>query len=191
MTYHQRYYKHMDCPFLILIITLLCISKSTSTQLHKYHTNPERDYYITANITSSTDYPRGFYLQPELSRHISSPTQSSLDYSMDIYAGLRHLSCLVRVVRKGISPMYMADPSKTANREDPDWLVEFKRKQKERKRILRHGSPDGKKKKEKDPTPGWLRMRKCRERDKGARVTPSEECVIEVTYVSSLTFLII
>jgi hypothetical protein len=43
-----------NCPFLIFIIMLLCVSKLTLVQLYKCHPNLKGHENVTANITSST-----------------------------------------------------------------------------------------------------------------------------------------
>jgi hypothetical protein len=98
------------------------------------------------NITSSTDYAREGSLEQELLfRPFSCFVRLSLDSLMNT-CGLSHFSGLAKAIRKGISPMYMADPSESTPAELPDWLIEFRKKDAERKRIKRH------KKKEKNPS---------------------------------------
>jgi hypothetical protein len=70
------------------------------------------------------------------------------------------------MIRKGINPMYMADPSKpgqptTDTGDVPDWLSEFRRKKAESSRKCRARPAGGEKK---SPVPGRLRVKLCRER---------------------------
>jgi hypothetical protein len=77
------------------------------------------------------------------------------------------------MIRKGINPMYMADPSKpgqptTDTGEVPDWLSEFRRKKAESKKKYRARAAGEKK----SPVPGRLRVKQCRERK--ARIASAE-----------------
>jgi hypothetical protein len=77
------------------------------------------------------------------------------------------------MIRKGINPMYMADPSKpsqptTDTGDVPDWLSELRRKKAESSRKCR-ARPAGEKK---SPVPGRLRSKQCRERK--AKIAPTE-----------------
>ena len=93
-----------------------------------------------------------FQLQRDESISIKSPPslQSDLfasDWSSEAslvnYPGLRYLSPWLNVVKKGISPMYMNDPSQTHSSQSPggetpeDWLIEFRRMKREQKRKSR------------------------------------------------------
>ena len=122
----------------------------------------------------------------------STPTPWSLDSLMDSCYGVRYLSGLAKALKKGISPLYMADPSKPIPAEVPDWLMKQRKKDAERKRIQRYGSPDGKKKKEKDPTPGRLRVQKHRRNKRAAMVAVVESTSTNgARYLLSVIFLIL
>jgi hypothetical protein len=78
-----------------------------------------------------------------------------------------------KMIRTGINPMYMANPSKpgqptTDTGEVPNWLLEFRRKKAESSRKYR-ARPAGEKK---SPVPGRLRVKLCRERK--ARIASTE-----------------
>jgi hypothetical protein len=160
-----------------------------SMHMHGYYSNVTEHGNSTNNITSSTDYAQERSLEQELIFHpFSCPARLSLDSSMNT-CGLRHFSGLAKAIRKGISPMYMADPSEFTPAEVPDWLIEFRKKDTERKRIRRHGSAE---KKEKAPVPAWLQMEKYRRNKRAPRVAPAESATTTgATYVSSTTFPIL
>jgi hypothetical protein len=157
--------------------------------MHGYYSNVTEHGNNTNNIISSTDYaPEGSLEQDLLFRPFSFPAQLSLDYSMNA-CGLRHLSGLAKAIRKGISPMYMADPSESTPAEVPDWLIEFRKKDAEKKRIRRHGSAE---KKEKAPVPARLRTEKWRRNKRAAKVAPAESATTTgAMYVSSTFFPIL
>ena len=102
----------------------------------------------------------------------STPTPWSLDSLMDSCYGVRYLSGLAKALKKGISPLYMADPSKPIPAEVPDWLIKQRKKDAERKRLKKYGSPDGKK--IKDPMSGRLRTEKWRKNKRAAMVVAVE-----------------
>jgi hypothetical protein len=160
--------------------------------MHGYYSNAVEHGNNTNNITSSTDYAQEGSLEQELLFcPFSCPAWLSLDSSMNT-CGLRHFSGLAKAIRKGISPMYMADPSESTPAEVPDWLIEFRKKDAERKRIKKYGTADGKKKKEKAPVPARLRSEKCRRNKGAARVAPAESATTTgATYVSSTIFPIL
>jgi hypothetical protein len=70
----------------------------------------------------------------------------------------------------GIYPIYMADPSESGQpapdrKEDPDWLLNLRKKDSERKRKERAKSPKKPKKpKELKAVPGMMRTKQWRER---------------------------
>jgi hypothetical protein len=148
---------------------------------------PILDYDINKEIlqrASSTDYAQGSF-KPGLFCPISSPAQWSLDSSMDT-RGLRHLSCVAKVIRQAISPIYMADPSESTRVEVPDFLVERMKKDAERKRIKNTVWTMEKEKGKR------FRSQKCRERKRAVTVAPAESAVTAkaATYVSYTVFLI-
>jgi hypothetical protein len=112
-----------------------------------------------------------------------SPIDWSLDSSMNIY-GLRHLSCIIKAIKRGITPLYMADPSGSTSAEVPDWLLEHRRKNTEAQRRKRANTP-----KKNDPVPGRLRTKKWREKLQKARITPMESSDTNaIVYVSNTIF---
>ena len=119
----------------------------------------------------------------------STPALWSLDSLMDSCYGVRYLSGLAKALKKGISPLYMADPSKPIPAEVPDWLIEYRKMKAERKRIQRTGSPDGKKK---NPISGRLRVQKHRRNKRAAMVAPGESTSTNgARYLLSVIFLIL
>lgn len=118
-----------------------------------------------------------------ISHMFSLPTRWSLDSSFDT-CGLRHLSCVIKTIKRGLIPMYMADPSTPTLPEDPDWLLERRKKFAEKMRLRRANA-----KVKKDPIPGRVRTRKCRERQRKQRITPVESInTNETVYVPSAIF---
>jgi hypothetical protein len=82
--------------------------------------------------------------------------------------------------------MYMADPSVSTSTspEDPDWLIKHKKKNAERMRLKRANA-----KVKKDPIPGRVRTKECRERQRKQRITPVESIdTDETAYVPSVIF---
>jgi len=76
----------------------------------------------------------------------------------------RHIAVIPKTIKKGIYPIYMADPSEsgqpaTDRKEDPDWLLNLRKKDAERKRKERAKSP-----KKPKAVPGWMRTKQWRER---------------------------
>ena len=119
----------------------------------------------------------------KISHLFLSPIDWSLDSSMNIY-GLRHLSCTVKAIKRGITPLYMADPSGSTSAEVPDWLLEHRRKNTEAQRRKRANTP-----KKNDPVPGRLRTKKWREKLQKARITPVESSDTNaIVYVSNTIF---
>ena len=124
-------------------------------------------------VVSDSNIKKGLF-KSGLINLFSTPALWSPDSLMDTYYGVRYLSGLAKALKKGISPLYMADPSKPIPAEVPDWLIKQRKKDAERKRIQRYGSPDGKKKKEKNPIPGRLRTEKWRKNKRAAMVVAVE-----------------
>jgi hypothetical protein len=124
--------------------------------------------------------------QTNVSHLFSTPTDWSLDSSFDA-CGLRCLSCVIKAVKRGVTPLYMADPSESTSVEVPNWLLECRKKDAERKRKERANAP--KKEKKNDPVPGRLRVKKCREKQRKTRVAPVESTdTAAVVYVSNAIF---
>ena len=116
----------------------------------------------------------------------STPTVWSLDSSFDA-CGLRCLSCMIKAVKRGVTPLYMADPSESTSVEVPNWLLERRKKDAERKRMERANAP--KKEKKNDPVPGRLRVKQCREKQRKTRIAPVESTdSAAVVYVSNAIF---
>jgi hypothetical protein len=70
---------------------------------------------------SSTDYAQGSF-ELGLVLPFFCPAQWSLDSSMDT-CDLHHLSCVENMIRQGIIPIYMANPSESTPAEMPNLLV--------------------------------------------------------------------
>jgi hypothetical protein len=91
---------------------------------------------------------------------------------------------VIKTIKRGLIPMYMADPSTPTLPEDPDWLLEHRKKFAEKMRLRRANA-----KVKKDPIPGRVRTRKCRERQRKQRITPVESInTNETVYVPSAIF---
>jgi hypothetical protein len=147
-----------DCTWiisssLVLWIMMLCLSRLTNIRAHKYgyHRGFNKPDHIATNIKLMPS-------ESVISHLISPPVNWSLDRSMDS-CGLRHLSCLAKVIKQGMSPIYMADPSEPSSAEVPKWKVTQLAKQREANR--RHYD---KKRINKVRVPGAIRTRKCRQR---------------------------
>ena len=79
----------------------------------------------------------------------------------------RHIAVIPKTIWKGISPIYMANPSEsgqpaTDTGEVPDWLSEFRRKRAESSRKCRARTAGQKK----SPVPGARRTKQWREKKK-------------------------
>ena len=166
----------IDCHFVILLLLLLCTFKIIKKLISWYNSHQmEYDYDDYDNyITSSKNRDqmpletRTIYNHP-----FSFPLDWSLDSAFICISGLRHLAVVPKMIRTGINPMYMADPSKsgqptTDTGEVPNWLLEFRRKKAESSRKYRARAAGEKK----SPVPVRLRMKQYRER--GARIAPTE-----------------
>jgi hypothetical protein len=94
---------------------------------------------------------------------------------------------MIKATKRGLAPMYMADPSGSTSVEVPDWLLQHRRKKAEAQRRKRANAP--KKEKKNDPVPGRLRVKKCREKQRKTRVAPVESTdTAAVVYVSNAIF---
>jgi hypothetical protein len=163
---------------------LLCIFKIIKKLISWYNSHQmEYDYDDYENyITSSKNRDqmpletRTIYNHP-----FSFPLDWSLDSAFICISGLRHLAVVPKMIRTGINPMYMADPSKsgqptTDTEEVPNWLSEFRQKKAETMRKLRAKTV----KEKKSAVPGWMRSRQCRER-KAATTQVKSSTVTQVT----------
>jgi len=94
---------------------------------------------------------------------------------------------MIKAVKRGVTPLYMADPSESTSVEVPNWLLERRKKDAERKRMERANAP--KKEKKNDPVPGRLRVKQCRENQRKTRIAPVESTdSAAVVYVSNAIF---
>jgi hypothetical protein len=163
---HMYWCRGIDCHFVILLLLLLCIFKIIKKRISLYNSH-QMEYDYENNVTSSKNCDQ----MPLETRNIydhtfSFPLNWSLDSAFICNSGLRHLAVVPKMIRKGINPMYMADPSKpgqptTDTGDVPDWLSEFRRKKAESSRKCRARPAGGEKK---SPVPGRLRVKLCRER---------------------------
>jgi hypothetical protein len=134
------------------------------------------EYDTESNNISSCNRDQNL-TESHLSQLFSIPMNWSLDSAFICNSGgLRYLAVVPKMLRKGIDPMYMADPSESgqpaANTEGvPDWLLEFRREKTESVRKHRAKAAKGKK----SPLPSWLRVKQCRERK--ARIAPAESTI--------------
>jgi hypothetical protein len=120
--------------------------------------------------------------ETNVSHLFSTPTEWSLDSSFDT-CSLRCLSCVIRAVKRGVTPLYMADPSESTSAEVPDWLLEHRRKKTEAQRRKRANAP-----KKNDPVPGRLRTKKWREKLQKARTPVESSDTNAIVYVSNAIF---
>jgi hypothetical protein len=132
------------------------------------------EYNCEYNVTSSKNCDQ----MPLETRNIcyhqfSFPLDWSLDSAFICNSVLRLLTIIPKMIRKGINPMYMADPSvsgqpATDTGEVPDWLSELRWKKAESTKKYRARAAGEKK----SPVPGRLRSKQCRERK--AKIAPTE-----------------
>ena len=164
---YLRCCKWINSHVLVFLIMLLCLIR-LSRQHFFYHCLHSTKQNAGFNSTSVHNQKHVF--SPWL---FSLPVNWSLDLVLVCSSATRHIAVIPKTIKKGIYPIYMADPSEsgqpaTDRKEDPDWLLNLRKKDAERKRKERAKSPK-KPKKPKEPkepkaVPGWMRTKQCRER---------------------------
>ena len=160
---YLRCCKWINSHVLVFLIMLLCLIR-LSRQHFFYHC-----LYSTkqnAGFNSTSIHNQKHVFSPWL---FSLPVNWSLDLVLVCSSATRHIAVIPKTIKKGIYPIYMADPSEsgqpaTDRKEDPDWLLNLRKKDAERKRKERAKSP-----KKPKAVPGW--MRKTMSRKKGSDVT--------------------
>ena len=165
--------------FLILLIVMLCTPRIISTisnkQNYPHREKYEQEHDTNIRFTGSTHpRPTPSVSTLILSRLFSPPSNWSLTYTMDT-CGLHHLSCIVKSFERGISPMYMADPSEPSPPELPEWRIAQLAKQREAQRRYYNKKKVIKVKVIKVPVPGAIRTQKCRQRKNQIQPIPETD----------------
>jgi hypothetical protein len=155
---YARYCKWINSKVLVFLIILLCLIRLSGRHFFCHCLHPT-EHNAGFNSTSTRNEKHVF-------SHcsFSLPVNWSLDSVLICSSATRHIAVIPKTIKKGIYPMYMADPSEsgqpaTNTNKDPDWLLNLRKKDAERKRKQR-----AKATKEKAPVPGWMRTKQCRER---------------------------
>ena len=146
--------------FLIILIAMLCVSKITIIHQNKcsrHQGHDKQDQHPNNNITSPIK-PKPLPSESIWIHLFSPPTKWSMISTIDS-CGLRPFSCITKWLKRGIGPMYMADPSEPSSAEIPEWRIAQLAKRREvNKRYY------DKKRVNNIRVPGAIRSRKCRQR---------------------------
>ena len=171
------YCKCINSQLLMFLIMLLYLTRLPSRHFfgrRSYSADPD----VKPNSLSTHNQTHVLF-----HRFFSFPVNWSLDSVLVCNSATRHIAVIPKTIWKGISPIYMANPSEsgqpaTDTGEVPDWLSEFRRKKAESSKKCRaraessrkcRARPAGEKK---SPVPGMLRVKQCRERK--ARIASTE-----------------
>jgi hypothetical protein len=121
-------YSRINSQILILLTMVLCTLRMMNRRMHRFQFQQDESNSVKSPPSLQSDL---------------FASDWSTEESLANYPGLRYLSPWLNVVKKGISPMYMNDPSQTHSSQSPggetpeDWLIEFRRMKREQKRKSR------------------------------------------------------
>ena len=169
----------INSQVLVFLIMLLCLTPMPSR--HIFFSRRSYSVDLDAKSNSISTHHQRHWFSPQL---FSLPLNWSLPSVLVCSSTTRHIAVIPKTIGWGINPIYMVNPyesgqSDTNTKEDPDWLLNFKKQRSEASRKMRAKTVKEVKEK-KSAVPGWMRSRQCRER-KAATTQVKSSTVTQVT----------